>query len=380
MDVLIGVDEAGYGPNYGPLVVAATAWRVESSGEQGARSGELEGRGRKSDFGARAVASPPTASSGDVDLYKLLRKAVCRSPDKAGRKVAIADSKALYSPQAGIKQLERGVLAALGAMGAAALRAKPHSDAAAEDALPDAGDGQGSCVSRFAELLAATCADPERRRHELACHADDELALPLESLTEEITRLAMRLSEVCRAGGVTLVAIRARLVYPAEFNSLVEQWGSKGAALSHVTMGLVRTVVDHLAATDEPRPTSIFFDKHGGRSRYAALVQHHFFESWIETVAEHRSASRYRWTHDGAPVEAVFRVECEELLPTALASMAAKYHRELAMRAFNAFWAARVPGLRPTAGYPGDASRFRADIAAVQAELGIADGVLWRCR
>jgi hypothetical protein len=84
--------------------------------------------------------------------------------------------------------------------------------------------------------------------------------------------------------------------------------------------------------------------------------------------------------HGETPVEAEFRVGCEELLPTALASMTAKYHRELSMRAFNAFWTSRVPGLRPTAGYPGDSSRFRADIAAVQAELGIADGVLWRCR
>ena len=26
--IVIGVDEAGYGPNIGPLIVAATAWRV----------------------------------------------------------------------------------------------------------------------------------------------------------------------------------------------------------------------------------------------------------------------------------------------------------------------------------------------------------------
>ena len=49
----------------------------------------------------------------------------------------------------------------------------------------------------------------------------------------------------------------------------------------------------------------------------------------------------------------------EEFLPTALASMTAKYLRELSMRAFNEFWCARVPGLRPTAGYPGDAPRFK---------------------
>ena len=29
MGFLIGMDEAGYGPNLGPLVVAATVWEVE---------------------------------------------------------------------------------------------------------------------------------------------------------------------------------------------------------------------------------------------------------------------------------------------------------------------------------------------------------------
>ena len=33
MTLLIGTDEAGYGPNLGPLVVAATAWRVDTPAE-----------------------------------------------------------------------------------------------------------------------------------------------------------------------------------------------------------------------------------------------------------------------------------------------------------------------------------------------------------
>jgi hypothetical protein len=67
-------------------------------------------------------------------------------------------------------------------------------------------------------------------------------------------------------------------------------------------------------------------------------------------------------------------------LPAALASMASKYLRELAMEALNAFWRHRVAGLRPTAGYPQDARRFKAEIAAVQAELGIPDRQIWRMR
>ena len=60
--------------------------------------------------------------------------------------------------------------------------------------------------------------------------------------------------------------------------------------------------------------------------------------------------------------------------------MTAKYLRELSMRAFNEFWSAHVPNLRPTAGYPNDAQRFRKEIAAAQRELKIDDHVLWRNR
>jgi hypothetical protein len=70
----------------------------------------------------------------------------------------------------------------------------------------------------------------------------------------------------------------------------------------------------------------------------------------------------------------------ERFMPTALASMTAKYLRELSMRAFNEFWASHVKDLRPTAGYPTDSHRFRKAIAAKQRELGIEDRVLWRKR
>jgi hypothetical protein len=79
-------------------------------------------------------------------------------------------------------------------------------------------------------------------------------------------------------------------------------------------------------------------------------------------------------------VEIAFQAKGESHLPTALASMASKYLRELAMAALNAFWSARVPGLRRTAGYPNDALRFKTDIASVQSELGIDDRMLWRAK
>jgi hypothetical protein len=73
-------------------------------------------------------------------------------------------------------------------------------------------------------------------------------------------------------------------------------------------------------------------------------------------------------------------MKAEACLPVALASMASKYLRELAMRALNDFWGRRLTGLRPTAGYPSDARRFKTDIATVQAELQIDEHVLWRAK
>ncbi len=58
--------------------------------------------------------------------------------------------------------------------------------------------------------------------------------------------------------------------------------------------------------------------------------------------------------------------------------MTAKYLREVLMREFNAFWQRHVPGLKPTAGYPGDAARFLDAIRPAAQRLGIAEAALWR--
>jgi hypothetical protein len=134
---------------------------------------------------------------------------------------------------------------------------------------------------------------------------------------------------------------------------------------------------------DSPEATSPVYavcDKHGARNFYTSLLQHHFSEHWITPMHEGHAESRYEWGREDARVHVAFRMNGESFLPTALASMTAKYLRELAMRAFNEFWCARVPGLRPTAGYAGDSSRFKREIADTQRQLGIDDHVLWRNR
>ena len=64
----------------------------------------------------------------------------------------------------------------------------------------------------------------------------------------------------------------------------------------------------------------------------------------------------------------------------ALASIVSKTVRELWMDVFNAYWRARVPGLRPTAGYPVDAVRFRRRSRQVAAAEGYDPAHWWRIK
>ena len=339
---MIGIDEAGYGPNLGPLVVAATVWRVAEEGS----GGRVQDSGKRPAARGAALLSPPAAA---VDLYRRLRKFVSATPQE--NRLAIADSKVLYKPGLGLRLLERGVLTALSAV-------------------------RGDTTARWRELFA-TC-EPQ-----LPWHVDFDCALPIDTAHGEIHDLTERFTAACGFAGVQLTDVQMRLVFPREFNELTDHYGTKGATLSHVTIDLLRATLDTLSTS--PRspllaPCHVTCDKHGGRNRYAALLQHHFPDDWIETLYESRPVSRYAWGPPDERVTVTFRVRGEAELPTALASMTAKYYRELAMRAFNDYWAKQVPGLRPTAGYPQDAKRFKAAIADRQRELGIDDRDLWRNR
>src|SRR5437879_3669799 len=90
---IIGIDEAGYGPNLGPLVMTAVACRV------------------------------PDRAAG-ADLWQLLGSAVRSGREEDDGRLLVDDSKVVYSTVRGLLGLERGVLATLwrGNGTAAALR------------------------------------------------------------------------------------------------------------------------------------------------------------------------------------------------------------------------------------------------------------------
>ena len=104
---MIGVDEAGYGPNLGPLVVAASAWQVEPNPVE--RREKLSPPATLDQYpgsGPTAVATqhkPDLCGLAAIDLYKLLAPVVIPHWD-GGKNLAIADSKTLYTPAVGLER------------------------------------------------------------------------------------------------------------------------------------------------------------------------------------------------------------------------------------------------------------------------------------
>ena len=321
MALIIGTDEAGYGPNLGPLVIAATAWRV------------------------------PDEHIG-CDLYELLAECVSRKVDDSpGARMAIADSKQLYKPGGTLAGLERAVHIGLRLLDRPAQSWRTMWHVLDERAA--------------AELDA------------LAWHEQFDEALPLACETDELCDCHDRVRTALAKCGISLVAIRAVAIFPAAFNERVRQLGSKGALLTEATLKLAAELIGH--ARDH-EPIRVLCDKHGGRNTYAAAIAHVWPDSWAQVLVEGRQRSAYRLQVDGSEVEFAFQVGGEEHLPSAYASMTAKLLRELAMRPFNKFWCARVKDLQPTAGYPSDAPRFYQAIARERKRLKIHDDVIWRCK
>jgi len=288
MTVVIGTDEAGYGPNLGPLVIAATAWRIAA------------------DDAAAATA-------------------ITAAADDAGR--PWVDSKLVYRGGAGLARLEECVLASLAVAGTD----RPH------DVVPAAA-GQR----------------------------------PLVAAGESIARLTARLREALGGRGVALAAVRYRVIEPAEFNRALDAGLTKADLLSRATLDLAA----ELRGLRPGERAVVWCDRHGGRRHYAGLLAERFETPLVVTEVEAAARSCYELPAVACRVE--FHVGGEARPPVALASMAAKYARELAMIAFNEEWGRRVPGLAPTAGYPVDAARWRREAAAAVDRAGLRWDDLWR--
>lgn len=315
---LIGTDEAGYGPNLGPLTIGATTWQL-----------------------------PKAINTSD--LYTLLGETIVQKPREADTKhIALADSKILYNSGKGLRHLERGLFAALALVGR-----HPQS---------------------WRECFAALAPQVLEEFKRIPWYANYDEPLPIDITQEQLGRDIELLRKACETAKVKLTSVQALVVPPERFNYQVDAVGSKGVFLSQQTLELVANAVNQI----QTGPIHILCDKHGGRNRYADLLGERFPKWLIEIYGETREISRYQFGPPERRIEIAFQMKAESTVPAALASMAAKYLREISMRAFNHFWCKKKPGLAPTAGYPQDARRFRKAITPLLETLAVDESMLWR--
>ncbi|MBX3439079.1 MAG: hypothetical protein KF861_16435 [Planctomycetaceae bacterium] len=314
MPQFIGMDEAGYGPNLGPLVIAASAWDVHES--------------------------PQTCN-----LWHQLQDAVVEHPEARDERLHIADSKRVFSTSRGLAALETSALCLL--------------------------RWAGYDVSSYQQLWSQLAVVRPLRAEQEPWFVED-VALPVAADPSRLEECAERLVCCAIAQGVPAPRMRCDVVLTERFNQLSGKYGSKGRTLSSLSLSLLSQVW----ARETEDGCWIIADKHGGRNRYDELLADILDGEMIFRIEEGRECSIYRV----GQAEIRFQTKAEAHFPVAVASLIAKYLREVAMCAFNRYWRQHVPGLRPTQGYPQDARRFRAEIAEHQAALNIPDHVLWRER
>lgn len=315
MTWIVGIDEAGYGPNLGPLVMSAAACRVPA---------ELVG----------------------ADLWRVLAKAV-RAPDEDddGR-LPVGDSKLVYSSSRGLGDLETSVLAVL------------------------ALDPQAS----LAQFIERFCLAHEPLDTEPWYHGKSRL--PVAADAARCLDSAERFRQTCQQHDVRWSYFCSVPICPTLFNQLLERWGSKGAVLGHALTRLLECL-EQLDGDGEA--VHFYIDKHGGRNTYAAMLQNALPDCMVVARKEGAQQSVYRVLGMKREVHFTFQPKADrDHFCVALASMVSKYLRELLMHEFNEFWRTHIADLKPTAGYPGDAARFFEAIAPTARKLGIAAETLWR--
>lgn len=308
MALIIGIDEAGYGPLLGPLVVSAVALSVPD---------ELV----------------------EADFWMVLSRSITRSARSSRGRVVINDSKTVFKPRQGLGMLQRSVLSVLCAW---KVRSKT-----------------------LAQLLSAL--DPECifRLRSYPWHQ----ALDQQYISADWPDLELAGSILQRdmsANGVALVMIAVRCIDVVYYNNLMERLRNKATVLFCQTCGLMHQVV---TSTDQAHIVCLV-DRQGGRVQYRAQLQTMFPDCGMTVVHEDQQSSIYQLSWPGRRLEVRFIVDADSRhMPTALASMVSKYVRELLMDQMNRYLASLSPGLRPTCGYWQDGMRFLRELAEKGADV-----------
>jgi len=336
MIVYAGIDEAGYGPLFGPLVIGRAALGLPDH--------------------FKAV---PDGDDAAADcLWKHLDDAVCRTLSKRRGRIAVNDSKKLHTQASGITHLERAVLAFSGQ----------------KQDVP-------ATVDVWLDALGETT---HQNLNELPWYAPSDehpwQDLPQRCTSGEVAVARSMLSAAMKRCGLELLDMAGAVVFEDRFNQMVEATRSKATTAFTFVSAHLKHLWDRYGSQD---PT-VIVDRQSARMHYRQPLALAIPKAQIRILEETQQVSAYHLSSNDRHKRSMtvrFEVEADSRhMPVALASMVAKYTREILMARFQDWFSEQVPQIKPTAGYGSDGKRFWEQIEPQLAELSVAPGQLRRAR
>lgn len=315
----MGIDEAGFGPILGPLVVSSTVFSLPHHLLK-------------------------------TNLWQTLKKSVGKTRKALAGRLLIADSKKAYNRKKGPKHLQRTTLACLNC-----LNKKPETLTQLIEVL----------TPESLERLAGYPWYKELSSYNLKVDRAD-IAIASEVFNNDIGSSEMKLLD-CKSHCIDV----------AYYNQMVNSVKNKANVLFTITSQLIKNAFDKFPDED----LQIIVDRQGGRTHYGGILQRMFPGVELKIILENPTTSSYELKNSGKRMNLHFVVGADNrFLPVSLASMMSKYIRELLIDNLNRYFIGFHDKLLPTAGYWKDGLRFIDDIKKHIPHIKFDSEQLIRCR